>query len=143
MAAGLATAEDLERARRRMRERGGRLLASVFAVVNVPDEQFARRLGHELELPVADGERLQRVAAPRTPSRRAALRALAIERVLLPIGATREPRQVEVAMFDPSDAEGIERLRAICGGAEVRVTVAPRGALLDAIAKTYGREASG
>jgi hypothetical protein len=143
MAARLATAEDLERARRRMRERGGRLLANLFACVNVPDEEFARRLGQELSLPVADAARLQRVAAPRTPSRRAALRALAIERVLLPIGATREPRAVEVAMFDPSDGEAIERLRHICGGAEVKIAVAARHALLDAIGKTYGREASG
>jgi hypothetical protein len=143
MAAGLATAEDLERARRRMRERGGRLLASLHALGRFDDDTFARGLGNAFQVPVADASRLARVAAPRTPSRRAALRALAIERVLLPIGASREPREVEVAMFDPTDREGIDRLRAICGGADVRITVAPRGALLDAIAKTYGREASG
>ena len=143
MAAGLATAEDLERARRRMRERGGRLVANLFALGRFDDETFARGLGNAFDVPVADAARLARVAAPRTPSRRAALRALAIERVLLPIGATREPRAVEVAMFDPSDREAIDRLRAICGGADVLVTVAPRAALLDAIGKTYGREASG
>ncbi len=143
MAAGLATADDLERARRRMRERGGRLLANLAALGRFDDDTFARGLGRALEIPVADAARLQRVAAPRTPSRRAALRALAIERVLLPIGARREPREVEVAMFDPTDGEAVDRLRAICGGAAVRVTVAPRKALLDAIAKTYGREASG
>jgi hypothetical protein len=143
MAAGLATAEDLERARRRMRERGGRLLANLHALGRFDDDTFARGVGNAFGLPVADASRLARVAAPRTPSRRAALRALAIERVLLPIGASREPRVVEVAMFDPTDREGIDRLRAICGGAEVNITVAPRGALLDAIGKTYGREASG
>jgi hypothetical protein len=143
MAAGLATAEDLERARRRMRERGGRLLANLHALGRFDDDTFARGLGNAFQVPVADASRLARVAAPRTPSRRAALRALAIERVLLPIGAQKEPRLVEVALFDPTDRDGIDRLRAICGGAEVRAYVAPRGALLDAIGKTYGREASG
>jgi hypothetical protein len=143
MAAGLATAEDLERARRRMRERGGRLLANLHALGRFDDDTFARGLGNAFQVPVADASRLARVAAPRTPSRRAALRALAIERVLLPIGAQKEPRLVEVAVFDPTDKDGIDRLRAICGGADGRANVAPRGALLDAIAKTYGREASG
>lgn len=141
--AGIASAQDLERARRRMTERGGRLLTNLVAVRRVDDEAFARALGRALGLPVVGPQRLSRVAAPRTPSRRAALRALAIERVLLPIGATRRPRAVEVAMFDPTDAEAIDRLRAICGGVDVRIAVAPRRALLDAIGQTYGREAAG
>jgi hypothetical protein len=141
--AGIATTKDLERARRRMSERGGRLLANLACLDSFDDVAFARGLAKAFSLPLADGEALTRVAAPRTPSRRAALRALAIERVLLPIGATRTPRAVEVAMFDPTDADAIDRLRAICGGVKVQVHVAPRRTLLDAIAQTYGREAAG
>lgn len=141
--AGIATALDLERARRRMRERGGRLVANLAALGRWQDDELAQALGKALGVPVIDRARLSRVAAPRTPSRRAALRALAIERVLMPIGATREPRCVEVAMFDPTDSEAVERLRAICGGVSVTIAVAPRRALLDAIAQVYGREQAG
>lgn len=141
--AGLVTAEDLERARRRMSERGGRLATHLWAVARIDEKRFAEAVGAALGLPVVDERRLERTAAPRTPSRRAALRSLAIERALLPIGITREPRTVEVAMFDPTDAWAIERLAAICGGAEVKVAVAPRTALLSAIGRTYGREQAG
>lgn len=141
--AGIATPQDLQRAQRRMSERGGRLVANLCAVGRYDDEELARALGRALDVPVVASSRLTRVAAPRTPSRRAALRALAIERVLLPIGATRDPRTVEVAMFDPTDDTAIARLRAICGGAQVVVRIAPRRALLDAISQTYGREAAG
>ena len=141
--AGIATTKDLERARRRMNERGGRLLGHIADKDGFDDVAFARALAKAFGLPLADGDALLRVAAPRTPSRRAALRALAIERVLLPIGATRQPRAVEVAMFDPTDTEAIERLRAICGGVKVKVHVAPRRELLEAIGQTYGRVAAG
>jgi hypothetical protein len=141
--AGLASIEDLARARRRMAERGGSLLSNLVALGRIDDRQLAHGLASRLGLPLAGAAQLTRVAAPRTPSRRAALRALAIERVLLPIGAHREPREVEVAMFDPFDREAIERLRHICGGAAIRVHVAPRRELLEAVARTYGREQSG
>jgi hypothetical protein len=141
--AGLTTAGDLERARRHMRGRGGGLLANLLALGRVDDVHLARTLAKRLGLPLAEPAALDRVAAPRTPSRRHALRALAIEKVLLPIAARQTPRQVDVAMFDPFDHEAMARLGAICGGAEVCVKIAPRRQLLDAIARTFGREQSG
>jgi hypothetical protein len=141
--AGIATARELERARGRMGEGGGRLLAQLAKNDGFDDVKLARILAKTLGLPLATRQSLERVAAPRTPSRRAALRVLALERVLLPIGATRNPQAVAVAMFDPTDSEAIERVRTICGGARVKVQVAPRRELLDAIAHTFGREAAG
>ncbi|MCC6749730.1 MAG: hypothetical protein IT371_18840 [Deltaproteobacteria bacterium] len=129
---------DLEHALQQHQKQGGGSLAEwLLRRGLVTEDDLFFLLSRRLGVPAIPEERLLHLTL--SPDlRRRVPRALARELVLLPLDLDLAKGTLSVVMFDPSDQEGLKRLRAASRVVEVRTYLARRSVILDAIARAYG-----
>ena len=133
------SAADLEQALTAQQQRGGALADILVREGAMNEEELFILMCGRLGCEVVAEQHLRRPAV--SPDIRLRIpREEAVALVLLPLDLDLGSKVLTVAMFDPSDAHVLDRVKLLTGATTVNAYMARRGAILGSVRAAYGQE---